>query len=73
VASLNEADFVLRSMKRAEYAVDPISRVTEYDADIPSVEALDQEVTDCLGHGSPSMTGPLMGWLNQQYQVMSNH
>jgi hypothetical protein len=47
---LNEPDFVMRTVERAEDAVDTVTGVTEDMAHAPLLQALDKKVADCLGH-----------------------
>jgi hypothetical protein len=54
MARLNEFDPVMRPVERAEDTVDAVTRVSEDVANIPLLQALNEEVADCLGHGNSS-------------------
>jgi putative membrane protein len=47
---LNEPDFVMRTVERAEDAVDTVTGVTEDMTHAPLLQALDKKVADRLGH-----------------------
>jgi hypothetical protein len=51
VARLDEIDFLVRAIERAEDAVDAITGISEQDPDSPLVKPIDHEIADCLCHG----------------------
>jgi hypothetical protein len=58
MARLNKPDPVMRPVERAEDPVDAVTGVSEYVANIPLLQALNEKVADCLGHGTaPELQG----------------
>lgn len=55
VASLDELDLLPGAAQRAEYPVDAIPRIAIDAPYSPLVKALDNEITDCHGHGNPPL------------------
>jgi len=52
MARLNEPDPVMCPVERAEDTVDAVTGVPEDVANTPLLQALNEEVADCLGHGT---------------------
>jgi hypothetical protein len=50
VPGLDECDFVARAIERPEYAVDAIAGVTKNPPNAPQVQALNNEIANCLAH-----------------------
>ena len=52
VTGLNEPDLAVRTVKRAKHAINAITGIAENVADAPLLQTLNQEIADCLGHGT---------------------
>ena len=58
MARLDELDFALGAIKRAEHAVDAVAGIAEYFSDSPGVQPLNEEITDSLAHRQTPSRGP---------------